>query len=63
MNNRSNRKLMMIVSSVLAAAAAPDVLAQSADRDLENIIVTGTRVADRSVPKRPCPWTSSPLRP
>ena len=48
MNNRSNRKLTMIVSSVLAAAAAPGALAQGTDRNLENIIVTGTRVADRS---------------
>ena len=55
MNNRSNRKLTMIVSSVLAAAAAPGALAQGTDRNLENIIVTGTRVADRSVAETAVP--------
>ena len=53
--NKPNRRLMVIVSSVLAAAAAPGAKAQSTDRDLENIIVTGTRVADRSVAETAVP--------
>ena len=48
MRNRSSRSLTMIVSSILAAAAAPAAIAQTSSDDLEIIIVTGTRVANRS---------------
>ncbi len=48
MSNRSNRVLARVVSGVLAATAAPVVAAADAGEDLEHIIVTGTRVPDRS---------------
>jgi len=49
MNNKQDRRLAAIVSSVLAAAATPGAQAAQNDKEpLENIVVTGTRVADRS---------------
>jgi iron complex outermembrane recepter protein len=48
MSNKSGQVLARIVSGVLAATAAQAALAQAGRDDLENIIVTGTRVADRS---------------
>jgi iron complex outermembrane recepter protein len=48
MGNTSSRVLARLVSGVLATAAGPVVLAADAREDLENIIVTGTRVPDRS---------------
>jgi len=48
MSNKSSQVLARIVSGVLAATATQAAVAQSAKDDLENIIVTGTRVADRS---------------
>lgn len=49
MSNKGSRTLAAIVSSVLAAAAAPAGWAATGDKpELENIVVTGTRVADRS---------------
>jgi len=56
MNNNGSRTLAAIVSSVLAAAAAPAGWAETADKpELENIIVTGTRVADRSATETSVP--------
>jgi len=56
MSNKSSRTLAAIVSSVLAAAAAPAVMAAQGQKDdLENIIVTGTRVADRSATETAVP--------
>jgi iron complex outermembrane receptor protein len=48
MSNSSSRVLAQVMSGVLAATAAPVVAAADAGEDLENIIVTGTRVPDRS---------------
>ena len=48
MSNRSSRVLARVVSGVLAATAAPGIAAADAGEDLEHIIVTGTRVPDRS---------------
>jgi iron complex outermembrane receptor protein len=48
MSNKSVQVLARIVSGVLAATAAQAAVAQAAKDDLENIVVTGTRVADRS---------------
>ncbi len=53
MNDTRNHTLAAIISGVLAAAAAPAVIA--AQDDLENIIVTGTRVADRSATETAVP--------
>ena len=56
MSNKSSRTLAAIVSSVLAAAAAPAVMAAQGQKDeLENIVVTGTRVADRSATETAVP--------
>ncbi len=55
MHNSRSRSLAMIVSSILAAAAAPAVLAQDNKDDLENVIVTGTRVANRSATETAVP--------
>ena len=48
MSNKSSQVLARIVSGVLAATAAQAAVAQAEKDDLENIVVTGTRVADRS---------------
>lgn len=56
MSNNPSRTLAAIVSGVLAAAAAPAVLAAQGDKpELENIVVTGTRVADRSATETSVP--------
>jgi iron complex outermembrane receptor protein len=53
MKDTRSHTLAAIISGVLAAAAAPAVMA--AQDDLENIIVTGTRVADRSATETAVP--------
>ncbi|MGB5101963.1 MAG: TonB-dependent receptor [Steroidobacteraceae bacterium] len=55
MHDSRSRSLSMFVSGILAAAA-PAALAQDKDKDkLENIVVTGTRVADRSATETAVP--------
>lgn len=54
MYDTRSRSLTMIVSSVLAAAA-PAALAQEKSDKLENIIVTGTRVENRSATETAVP--------
>ena len=53
MNDTRSHTLAAIISGVLAGAVAPPVMA--AQDDLENIIVTGTRVADRSATETAVP--------
>ena len=56
MSNNRSRTLAAIISGVLAAAAAPAVVAaEGAKPELENIVVTGTRVADRSATETSVP--------
>ncbi|MCM2311184.1 MAG: TonB-dependent receptor [Steroidobacteraceae bacterium] len=56
MSNTSNRRLAAIISGVLAAAIAPAAPAAQGDKpELENIVVTGTRVADRSATETSVP--------
>jgi iron complex outermembrane receptor protein len=56
MRNKPSRTLAAIISGVLAAAAAPAaVAAEGAKPELENIVVTGTRVADRSATETSVP--------
>ncbi|MFC6838541.1 TonB-dependent receptor plug domain-containing protein [Xanthomonas theicola] len=53
-----NRPLSLLASAVLAALAAPPVLAQAAadtPSTLDTVIVTGTRVSDRTVAESPSP--------
>lgn len=54
MYDSRSRSLSMIVSGILAAAA-PAALAQDKSDKLENVIVTGTRVADRSATETAVP--------
>ena len=54
MNNNSSRLLAAVVSSVLSAAA-PAAMAAEDKSELENIVVTGTRVADRSATETSVP--------
>ena len=53
MNDTRSHTLAAVISGVLAGAVAPSVMA--AQDDLENIIVTGTRVADRSATETAVP--------
>ena len=56
MSNNPGRTLAAIISGVLAAAAAPAVVAAEGSKpELENIVVTGTRVADRSATETSVP--------
>ncbi|MGE5245759.1 MAG: TonB-dependent receptor plug domain-containing protein, partial [Betaproteobacteria bacterium] len=56
MSNNGSRTLAAIVTSVLAAAAAPAGWAATSDKsELENIVVTGTRVADRTATETAVP--------
>ena len=56
MSNNRSRTLAAIIAGVLATAAAPAVVAaEGAKPELENIVVTGTRVADRSATETSVP--------
>src|SRR4026208_1991380 len=55
MKSRRSLAIAMRLSPVLLIGAVPTVLAQTADGELEELVVTGTRAAARSVTESPVP--------